>query len=534
MGAGPSTTGSTHWLQGVLGALACVALAGVGLLRSGPQLLGFAGAEVYGHAWVQWWHGGALPGWPSGTELAVGAEVWPVIDPLPTALAAAVGLLVGPTVAWNLLALGAVALAFLGGWVAARRWGGHPLIGGLGVALAPVFAGSLASGLTEDWALGLVALGLGLLAPRGGWKSAVGAGALLGLSAWCGLYLALFGAVGALLVGGWELVGGLRGRPGQDWRRPLLAAAVAVALAAPAAALQGARLSGEGHRAGQKVVREEPLWRVNPWFGADAASFVVPGKAALTPETLVRLHPAYLGLVALGLGLWATRRRDEEDTPAGPWTALVAVCVPLALGPGISVAGTPVADNPVVSVTSQLPVLGLVNHHGRWMLVGQVALVLLAARGVRRLPRWTVAPVAGAMVLEFALVSPAPWPLPVTNAQVAPVFSELPADLDGRVLVVPLGGPGVHFQQPLFEQRAHGLPLAHRPNQPGPAPGVGASATGRWLAGPPESAPGPLDLADLDGIGAVVVRTDRVAWAQAGLGPPDVVAPGGAIWFVER
>ena len=121
-----------------------------------PVLLAWAGGEVYGHAWVQWWHGLALPGWPSGTDLARGTEVWPVIDPLTTGLAALLGRLVGWTVAWNGVLLGSVALAFVGGAVLARRYDGDPLVGGTVLALGPVFLGSLASGLTEDFSLGLL------------------------------------------------------------------------------------------------------------------------------------------------------------------------------------------------------------------------------------------------------------------------------------------------------------------------------------------------------------------------------------------
>ena len=101
----------------IAGGLLCAAIAGAGLLGGGPSLLGYSGAELYGHAWVQWWHGESLPGWPAGTELAVGADPWPVIDPLPTLLGALGGRLVGYTWSWNLLGLLAVTLDAVMGWV---------------------------------------------------------------------------------------------------------------------------------------------------------------------------------------------------------------------------------------------------------------------------------------------------------------------------------------------------------------------------------------------------------------------------------
>ena len=70
-------------------------------LTTGPGLLASPGGEVYGHAWVQWWHSEALPGWPAGTDLVEGAASWPVIDPLPTLLAAGIGRIAGLVVGYN-------------------------------------------------------------------------------------------------------------------------------------------------------------------------------------------------------------------------------------------------------------------------------------------------------------------------------------------------------------------------------------------------------------------------------------------------
>ena len=68
----------------------------------------------------------------------------------------------GATHAWNFMVLGFVTLAFAGGWRLARAEGGDPLTGAVALALSAPFLGSLASGLTEDGALGLGALGLSL------------------------------------------------------------------------------------------------------------------------------------------------------------------------------------------------------------------------------------------------------------------------------------------------------------------------------------------------------------------------------------
>jgi len=516
-----------RWLPVLLGAALCCVLVGASLVGGGEGgLLAWHGGEIYGHRWVQWW-------WSEGLDpsaLAHGASDWRVIDPLTTALAGLVG--------WNGVVLGGVALAFAGGAALARQTGGSPVVGGVTLALAPIFLGSLASGLSEDAALGLVALALALLvtpeagspgtgspgagAPR--WGLRLAGGALLGLAAWCGLYLALIGAALALLVGVATL---LRERRGWlDW---LGSACLAGALTLPALWGQGERLAGEGHRLGEVAERAEPLWRVNPWRGADLASFFAPGAAPLQPEDLVRLHPAYLGFAALALALYGGRSRW--------WLALIGAMV-LSTGAGLSFAGAPLGvGNPVVEVLSEVPGLSLLNHHGRLLMGGAIALAVLAARGAARLTRRfgerAAVACAVAIAAEIALASPAPLPMPTTPADIAPIWHTL-ADGEGAVLVVPMAGPGVNFQRPLYEQRAHGRSLALHVNRPGWS--VVKDPLGRWLSalGQPHTPPAPADpdVSGLKrkGVRTIVVRTPYIAQVAEVLGAPTRVAEGGAVW----
>ena len=506
----------------LVGATACAALAGAGLLAD-PGLLAWPGAEVYGHAWVQWWHGLALPAWPEGTELVEAASSWPVIDPAMTALAAVLGRLLGGVVAWNLLALAAIGLAFAGGAAVAHRAGGDPVVGGTVLALAPIALGSVASGLTEDWAWGLAALGLAALHGRRLWLG----GVLIGVCAWFGLYLALGTAVAALVVG----VSVMHRDPG---RRPqvLLAGGVALVAALPALWLQGDRLDGVGHRSGELSTAVEPAWRVNPWHGADLASFVLPGGAGLGGDELLRLHPTYLGWVALALAVVGLVRGG----PRLRWALVLGLGLVVAPGAAFRWQGTPLGvDNPVVALLQALPYGDLPNHWARFLVPASVGLAALAARGAMHLGRF--APAAAVLVvLELVLVSPAPLPLPTTDARIDDLWYEL-AELEpgGAVLVVPVGGPGIHHQRPLYEQRAHGHPLALRPNQPGRSR-ASRTELGRWLAGlsqpqppPPPAAPDTEALAAA-GVGLVAVRSSHVDAVVEVLGPPDVEAAGGAAW----
>ncbi|MCP4810803.1 MAG: hypothetical protein GY913_11305 [Proteobacteria bacterium] len=465
------------------------------------DLLGFAGAEVYGHAWVQWWHGEALPGWPAGTELAAGADPWPVIDPVTTGLGAVLGRLFGYTAGWNLTVFLAVVGAFLGGAFLAKREGGHPLVGGVVLALAPIFMGSLASGLTEDAALGLLAAALACLAAPGLVMAVVG-GLLLGLLAWCGPYLAWMGGVCALGLGVHALV-----RDRTDWRRWLVAGVLALVIALPAALSQEDR-SGQS---GVTVEQSEPLWKLNPWRGADLGSLVTPGPQD-PGDALIRIHPGYLGLIALGLAIYGGRSR---------WWFVLLASVLLAPGETLRAFGEPLGvANPFAWLLDQLPFGGSFHHHARFLLIGQVALAVLAARGAQRLGRGEL--MAGLIGLELLLLAPSPAPLPTARSEVARIWEEVEV---GPVYPVPAAGPGVHFQAPLYAQRAHGEPLAITPNMPGYG---GGGAWARWLMRPEGPPP------DEPLVGSLVVRPEDVEHLRPllvpRLGESDVELQSGAIW----
>lgn len=506
-----------------LGAALAVGLAGAGLLRAGePALLGYAGGELWGHVWTQWWHGQALPAWPVGTDLAEGAARWPVIDPLTTLLASAAGRVLGGLAAWNLTLLGGVALAWLGGAALARQEGGSPWVGGFVLACGPVFLGSLASGLTEDAALGLLPLAWAALRDGRPRRVALG-GALLGLSAACGLYLGYLGGLVALLLG----LDALRREP-RAWGRWLAAGALALGLGLLVALGQGERLGGEGHRAGALVRGFEPAWVLNPWAGADLASFFALGPAQPPAGAMMRLHPVALGVLPLGLALLGGR---------SVWWAVLLGAAALSTGLELRWRGEPLGvQNPLVAAFHTLPFAGLLNHHARLMLAGQVALAVLAARGAaRRLPPWAQGLAGLGVALELMLASPAPLPLPLAPAAIDPLWSQLPA-VPGAVLVAPPAGPGVPFQRPLYDQRAHGRPLLLSPNRPGLPAALQDDPLARWLGAlafqrlrGPELQWGGLQEA---GVGVIVVHGPWVESARAVLGPPAQETPGGAAWVV--
>ncbi|MFZ5481062.1 MAG: hypothetical protein ACOZNI_30145 [Myxococcota bacterium] len=468
-----------------IGLLAAAFLLDPAVQASG--LAGSPGAELYGHAWVQWWAAEQWPAWPRGTAIATGTQVWPVVDPLPTWLVAGLAQLVGPTWAWNAWVAVGVVLAAVGGGAFARSIGGSGPVGAAGLATAPIFVGSLVSGLTEDFALGLVALGLAQLIEG---RRALGA-VLLALSAYCGLYVAWLGAAAALSIG----LADALDRPGR-W---VGAGLLALVLAAPAAYPFRERLDGVGHHAGVVRVEEEPLWHLNPWRGADLASFVVPGEVDPGPA-LVREHPTYLGWFTVGLAAMGGLH------PA--WLGFLA-CVLVAPGEEYSFAGKPLGlDNPAVTAFRLLPFAERFNHHARLMLLGQLCLIGLAARGAERLRKHPVVPfvLAGLVAVEY-VASPARAPLPVTPVAHPVIYARLASFPAGPVAIRGGAGPGIHPQKIFFDQRAHGRRLLHNPNRPADGRPVGNSVL-------------------------VALGTARAATEEE-WGEPDEITPDGAAWWIE-
>ena len=502
-----------HGADALVGLVLAALIVGPAVVGGG--LAGSPGAEVYGHAWVQAWAASSWPAWPTGTNLADGAGAWAVIDPLPTWIVGGLARVVGATAAWNVWVALGVVLAAVGGGAFARAMGGSGPVGAAGVATMPIFLGSLTSGLTEDYALGIVALALAAILDG---RRLLGA-LLLGLSAWCGLYLAWLGGLAAAAIGLWRI----RDRP----LRWVLAGALALAVAAPATLPFRDRLAGVGHRAGTFTPRPEPLWRVNPWRGADLASFGAPGEQNVE-TAFVREHPVYVGYTTVGLaalGGWH---------PA--WLGVLA-CAAVAPGDNLAWAGAPTGvTNPAMSAFRRLPFAERFNHHARVMLLGQLVLVGLAARGGRRSGCWVLgflgrgsppqrpaggeapgppAPAdpgaawvfAAALVVETAVVSPARLPLPVApddSPAIYAALSALPPDLP--VAVVGAAGPGIHPQRVFFDQRAHGRVLLHNPNRP---------VDGRPRAG-----------------SIVVALGDAVVRVTNERGAPTVIAQDGAAWVV--
>ena len=486
-----------------------------GLLFS-PGLLGSAGGEVWGHAWVQWWHSLALPEWPSGTLYAIGAEHWPVVDPIPTAIASIAGRLIDPVWGYNLWILMSIGLAYWGGAKLTERMGGVPWVGGAVLALSPPFLGSLRSGLTEDGAVGLAALALAYVGQETR-RSAIIAGLLLGLLCGFGLLLAWSTGLAAILIG---LVA-MWHHPNR-WKNLCIAAGIALVLCVPFALAHGDRMLGVGHRSGMALGSVGELWRLNPVGRADIASLFWPGRVDVG-DAIMRTHPGYLGISVVLVALCARWSR---------WWLVFGVLAFASLGAEIHFAGEATGvPNPVAWVVEHLPMGGLIKHYGRFLLIAMVALAVLAGRGVSRLGAWS-----GILVMaDLLLLAPLSAQLPVADASPPELVEQLESLPSGPMLVLPLAGPGVHPQRALFDQRIHGRQLRLAPNMPGTLIGpLRDSETGKWLAtlGLPKPAPAPKSPPQFPGVSVVFAQGKSVGRITEVLGPPDLSGKDSAAWSV--
>jgi len=492
-------------LYGVLAACMVVGPAWIG-----GDLAG--GAEVHGHAWVQWEATACWPAWPARLPLAGGT--WSVIDPLPTWIAAGISRIVGPVHAWNALMAGSLTLAAVGGGALVRAAGGVGAIGAIGLAFAPPLLGALGSGLTEDGALGWVALGLAALIER----RHVLAGALLGTATLCGLVVGWIGAVAALGIAvhrvcvereSWR--GALRG--------PLVAAGVALPLTLAALAPHRQGLADDHLRVQPGPPPHEAAWRLNPTRGADLASFFAPRPEPARPVTSPtappgtawveqpgREHPVYLGVVLLALAACAGRH------PA--WVGLVAALV-LAPGGTLTWMGAPLGlDNPLYTLARTVPGVSGVHHAARLMLGGQLALLVLAGRGAARLVvRFPALPHRAhlAVLLEVLLFAPARVPMARTPAASPSIYAAIATLPDGPASVAGAAGPGRSPQKVFYDRRAHGRALLHDPNTPRDGRPIPGSVF--VVLGAPGSGPR--------------------AQAERRLGPPRVATVDGAAWWID-
>ncbi|MDP2306897.1 MAG: hypothetical protein Q8P18_12810 [Pseudomonadota bacterium] len=467
------------------------------------SISGHPGNDVWNHIWGYWWvadeiaHGRIplrtdLQHFPQSSRLFF-------IDMFGAVITLPLQWIAGPVAAMNVVVMGCFWAAGMAAWALARNvraelFGAGPdadrdaLVAAVAYATAPHLVAQAYNGITETlFAFGLPLATLGvlrlLLRPNvGNALLAAGAMALCTLANW---YYGLFAIIGSAIL---LVVLAATRRERIRWGALPKALAIAgfVAGAAVAPVLAGFSSTLDGPDA---IVQRDPafVWTSLVTHNiTDVVSSFVPGKVyspdlkALHGEEL--LIVTYLGwtlLVLAGIGLVRIRRwRDRL-----PWLVWIGVFGLLMLGPYLYVSGAyvTVTDRrlpmPFLALFEVLPLFGRISHPFRFVMAVQLGLGVLASIGIGALPwrgRAGAAARIGVVCLlagEALLVSPAPWPLPRSEARLPDSVALLAADAEpGAVLDLPISVPNLERAVYLYWQTGHGRPSPYALNEP--LPGV--------------------------------------------------------------
>ncbi|MDP2314222.1 MAG: hypothetical protein Q8P41_15065 [Pseudomonadota bacterium] len=489
-------------LSGTQWALAVTALVAVVVtwplaLDPGGALSGHPGNDVWNHIWGYWWVAdelgkGHLPLRTDLQHFPQSSRLF-FIDTFGAVLTLPLQWIAGPVVALNVVVIGCFWAAGMSAWALARHvraelFGAGPdadrdaLVAAVAYATAPHLVAQAYNGISETlFAFGLPLATLGvlrLLDRPTTWNAllAAGAMALCTLANW---YYGLFAIVGsAILLVVFAATRRERIRWGALPRTLALAGIVTGAAVAPVLAGFASTLDGP-----DAIVQRDPefVWTSLVTHNiTDVVSAFVPGKVyspdlkALHGEEL--LIVTYLGwtlLVLAGAGLLRMRRwRDRA-----PWLVWIGVFGLLMLGPYLYVAGeyVTVTDRriplPFLAMFESLPLFERISHPFRFVMGVQLGLGVLAAVGLGALPRPARYVAIVLLAAEALLASPAPWPLPRSDARIPESVAVLAADpVPGAVLDLPISVPNLERAVYLYWQTGHGRPSPYALNEP--LPGV--------------------------------------------------------------
>ncbi len=477
------------------------------------ELLGFENAEVFGHVWSQSWR---FQDWPNGllgTDQTIGTTKFPLIDPIPTLLVNLFSLLVTLSSAYNLLFVSSLVLS---AWVMRFIPVGTtedpsvemPLM--VLMLTSPIVWGSLNSGLTEDWGLFLPMLAIISLRKN----QTVQAGVWTAVSAYWGLVL---GWMSAVIVSVYAVVH-LKSK--RELFKLWFVMGVCVT---PLICLHWDRLWIEGHRSLAPPSHFEPMWVLNPWHHTDLASLFWIGPVDFSAQ-VIRLHPASLGLAAIVSSFGC---RDWK------WWVMFLLCVGFALGPEVYWMGYPTGiQNPAHWILTAIPGSSLLNHHGRWMLMGVICWIVIVVQGMQRfkIVHWMTPIIA----LEWFLCTPLGMPImgtkPVKTSVVLNQMTEMDIPEATRLLRIPIRGPEVVFQQSLYEQTIHGLPLWMNPNRPNPSEWFRLTESSQWIETIAFTKELPNDACIPEVAGAVLVAEPYIELFVDSWGSPIIQDDSYALW----
>ena len=406
-----------------------------------------------------------------------------ISDPLGATLAAPAVWLLGPHIAFSLLALaqmtfsGLVMHGFSEAFLTWRRGTGEagmgPFVSGVAFISAPLLASHLHNGATETWSAGWTVLAIWMV-----WADTVqpsrrrvlaAALALLGASMahW-------YGGIVAFIFAGYITAFGVGERPQKGLMRRFTGLLIGLTLTV---GLAGS--TAQIHRADDSIVEikssEMVRFTTRSTGAADPLTYVMPGDhrspdfRKLSANNERYMHSHYLGLVVLGLGAWGwvRRRRHTGFLVLGSVT-----CLLLSLGPVLMHSARPVLILGDLGIP--LPFLFLESLPGfdalslPWKLaLGPViGLSVLSGLAVDQRGRRVILAALSLIALDALWMAPTAERPRVLSVAPSPALQGLKSAPPGAVINYPLA----HGRGYLAEQIQHGKPIAGMLNRVGNEP----------------------------------------------------------------
>jgi hypothetical protein len=211
----------------------------------------------------------------------------------------------------------------------------------------------------------------------------------------------------------------------------------------------------------------------------DVVSFFRPGKH-YSPDLKASFGEDLIVVVYLGhaliwpalIGLFSDFRKRMTS-----WVLFGLGTFTLTLGPFLFIAGDYVQafggwiPLPFLALFKWTPMFSRISHAYRFSVAVTLALCILLAWSIRSMQRTRVPVFLIALLISVArigesvLASPAPFPLPVSEASVPDVIASLDG---GAVLDLPVGRPVLARSEYSLGQLAHGQPSPYGLNDPLP------------------------------------------------------------------
>ncbi len=425
-------------LLGVLaiGLALAIWFTGPALFASTPRLLGAPDSEVYSNVWVLWWgqqtllETWAVPIWadtinaPSGR----GVHCLPLMDAL---LTLPLHGWLSASAVYHLVVFGHVVFAAVSAAWFLRRFGAGPwlaLPGVIAFTTTSTFVGAMASGPIESLGIGWMPFTMVLVLEalsRGGRLRVAAAAVALGGCFLANPYYFVFTAVNLA----WMSLLELRGWPSRGWLlRAVVIGVGAIVIMVPqimAIEMTPGLSPRDGDLALETQLRMSTL-------SHDVLGLLLPVDGFNRDVVQRRI---YVGLSVVGLALAGVRRSGSRRW----WVFAVVGCI-YALGALPRLGGQSLGLSPFALTLNRLPVLENISHPFRMLPLVVLALGVLGAKALERLPpeRRRTGAIGAAVVigLDLLVVSPARGLLPTTSAESPAFYHQLGEELDPASVVV--------------------------------------------------------------------------------------------------